>query len=103
LLADVLRLNKRGRELLEQPEIWLPNTEDGIIEKLEELAEEVAESFNFFVDEEERQAKEGDRTFDPKVAFKSQKGVRKVQREVRSIAKRHQRREGNFLFNVEVL
>ena len=101
LLADVIRLNKRGKELLEQPEIWLPNTEDGVVAKLEELVEEVAESFNFFVEEEERQADEDNRSFDPKVAFKSQKGVRKVQREVKAIAKRHQRREGDFLFDVE--
>jgi hypothetical protein len=101
LLADVVRLNKRGKELLDQPEIWLPNTEDAVASKLGELAEEVAESFNFFVEEEERQADEGDKTFDPKVAFKSQKGVRKVQREVRSTAKRHQRRESDFLFDVK--
>jgi len=101
LLADVLRLNKRGRELLDQPEIWLPNTKDQVSTKLEELAEEVAGSFNFFVEEEERQADESDKIFDPKVVFKSQKGVRKVQREVKSAAKRQQRREKDFLFDIE--
>jgi hypothetical protein len=101
LLADVLRLNKRGVELLDQPEIWLPNTKDAVEAKLAELAEEVAGSFNFFVEEEERQADEGSKAFDPKVVFKSQKGVRKAQREVKSAAKRQQRREKDFLFDVE--
>lgn len=101
LLADVLRLNRRGTELLDQPEIWLPNTEEAVEDKLGELAEEVAGSFNFFVEEEERQADENGKTFDPKVVFKSQKGIRKVQREVKSAAKRQQRRDKDFLFDTK--
>lgn len=101
LLADVLRLNKKGTELLEQPGIWLPNTKKDVEAKLAELAEEVTGSFNFFVEEEQRQASESGGTFDPKVAFKSQAGVRKAQREVKQGAKRQQRREKDFLFDVE--
>lgn len=100
LLADVLRLNKRGAELLDQPEIWLPNTKEAVKAKLEELAEEVAGSFNFFVEEEERQANETKKTFDPKVVFKGQKNVLKARREVKSAAKRQHRRDKDFLFDV---
>lgn len=101
LLADVLRLSRRGAELLDQPEIWLPNTKEAVKAKLEELAEEVAGSFNFFVEEEERQVSETKKTFDPKVAFKGQKSVLKARREVKSAAKRQHRRDKDFLFDVE--
>lgn len=101
LLADVLRLNKRGGELLEQPEIWLPNSDAQVRGKLDELAEEVAGSFNFFVEDEERQAGENGTTFDPKVAFKSQPAVTKAQREVKTAARRQQRRAKDFFFDVE--
>jgi AIPR protein len=103
LLADVLRLNKAGKELLEEPEKWLPDRAPAVSEKLGELAVEVADSFNFFVEEEQRQANEGVVHFDPKTAFKSRKGVRRAQLEVKKEAKRQQRRDKRFLFNVSPL
>lgn len=100
LLADVLRLNKRGRELLDEPEKWLPDTTQPVVEKLADLAGEVTDSFNFFVEEEQRQATDDGKRFDPKTVFKSRSGVRRAQQEVKKTAKRQQRREGSFLFDV---
>jgi hypothetical protein len=101
LLADILRLNKDGTELLAHPEVWLPDTEIQVGEKLAELAEEVAGSLNFFVEDEERQAAKEGKTFDPKVAFKSQPAVSRAQREVKTAARRQQRRAKDFFFDVE--
>ncbi len=100
LLADVLRLNKRGRELLDEPERWLPGAGAQVAAKLADLATEVTESFNFFVEEEQNQALESGGRFDPKTVFKSRKGVTRAQQEVKKAANRQQRREKDFLFDV---
>lgn len=100
LLAELLRLSKRGQALLKEPGGWLPSLAASVDEKAGELTDEVIESLNFFVEEEQAQAAAQEESFDPKVAFKSRGGVRKIRQEVIKAAKRQQKRDREFLFNI---
>lgn len=98
LLAQVLRESERGKELLEEPNRWLPEVTDAVSEELRILAREVVESVNFHV-EAEREEKGED--YDPKVAFKSHEGVRNAEHEVLRDTRRHARRDKNYLFDIQ--
>jgi hypothetical protein len=101
LVAELLRLSKLGEQLLESPEKWLPTLSAAVQDKAGELADEVIESVNFFVEEEQAQAAKQDKTFDPKIAFKRRDGVRRVRQEVVKSAKRQQKRDKKFLFAIK--
>ncbi len=98
LVASLLRESDRGRELIESPERWLPELESAVREAMARLAQEVVDSVNFYVEEEERE--KGD-AFDPKVVFKSQRGVNGVENEVMRFSRRQARRDESYLFDVE--
>lgn len=101
LLAELLGLSAQGGRLLENPEKWVPDLTAAVEQKTGDLADEVIESVNFFVEEEQAQASSQGKTFDPKIAFKSQAGVRKVRQEVVKGARRQQKRDKTFLFDVK--
>jgi hypothetical protein len=98
LLAQVLRESDEGRDLVEDPQRWLPELQAAVREGLTRLAEEVVDSVNFFIEEEEREKAEA---FDPKVVFKSQRGVNEVENEVLRFSRRQARRDKAYLFEVE--
>lgn len=100
LTATVLRENDPGRRLLAEPERWLPGRQAGTEKALKRIASEVVDSVNFFVKKEREEAEDQEQAFDPKTVFKSQKGVRDVEREVKRDAKRHVERDPGFLFQV---
>jgi hypothetical protein len=97
LLAQLLRESEVGRELLEAPGRWLPEKEQEVREGLLRIAREVVDSVNFHVDEETREQADA---FDPKVAFKSQRGVSELENEVVRFGRRQARRDDAYLFDV---
>jgi hypothetical protein len=100
LLSGVLRESPQGQVLLDEPERYLPDLRDVVEEALTGLAQEVAESTNDFVANEEAEAAERDETYDPKVAFKSRSGVQKLESEVIRLSKRLAQRDDSYFFQV---
>lgn len=100
LLAELLQLSARGKELLRNPKEWLPKRTAAVEKKLGKLADEVTDSINFFVEDEQQQAADQGKSFDPKIAFKRRSGVRGARQEALKAAKREQRRRKNLFFNV---
>lgn len=98
LLAEVLRLSERGHELIETPERWLPELTSEITEILEVLAGDVVENINYHI--EQQREVQGDE-FDPKVTFKSQRGVAAAQHDVTRDAKAVARKDADYLFNLD--
>jgi hypothetical protein len=97
LVAQLLRESDRGRQLLAAPNRWLPELAPAVREAIARLASEVVDSVNFYIDEEERE--KGD-AFDPKVVFKSQRGVSDMENEVLRFSRRQARRDEQYLFDV---
>lgn len=98
LLVQVLRQSDLGAQMVNSPERWLPELIEPVREKLTSLAQEVVESVNFYLEEEQREKAE---LFDPKVVFKSQAGVRDVENQVLRLSRRLAEREAGYLFNIE--
>jgi hypothetical protein len=96
LLGHVLALSPTGELLLAQPARWLPGQTDEVLAALTVLAEDVADSVNFHVGEQEND----DPTYDPKVAFKSKTGVDKLHHDVISHSKRQAKRANDYLFRI---
>jgi len=101
LLVQVLRESDLGKQLVEEPERWLPDLRDAVVEALTALAEDVVVSINFFVETREQEAVEKDEIFDAKVIFKSQSGVRDVEHELIRTTRHVARRNAEYLFTVE--
>lgn len=100
LLARALDETDDGKQLLANPARWLPAHEVVVVKKLAVLAEELIESVNFFIQEEETEAKERNTSFDPKTAFKSRKEIERLQdaasRDLRRVAKK----DTSFMFDM---
>lgn len=92
-----------GELILETPERWLPEQADAVDKAVTGLAHEVIESINFYVKSEAREALERGSDFDPKILFKSQKGVDAVEREVLRDSRRHAERDIDCLFKVKAV
>jgi len=95
-----LERTDEGRGLLNDPQRWIPGKLSEVRKALADLLEEIVESVNFYIQEEV--ADKGD-SFDPKVTFKSQEGVRAVENAVGRDIRRTIKRPGGdaFLFSVE--
>lgn len=100
LLGLQLQRTPEGTKLLDEPHRWLPDQLNNVCAALSELLEEIVESVNFYIQEEV--ADKGD-SFDPKVTFKSQDGVRAVEHAVDRDIRRTIKRPGGdaFLFSVK--
>lgn len=100
LLGMQLQRTDEGTGLLDDPQRWLPGKLSDVQAALSELLEEIVESVNFYIQEEV--ADKGD-SFDPKVTFKSQDGVRAVEHAVDRDIRRTIKRPGgdSFLFSVK--
>ena len=103
LLAVLLRAFEQGRGLLESPERWLPERLDEVIGECSDLADDVVESLNFFVESREGEAVESGTLFDPKVVFKSKVGVQSLERDVLQQARRSIRRDTSYGFHIPPL
>jgi hypothetical protein len=101
LLAQTLRETEQGRELLENPQRFLPDQRAEVEESLTALAREVADSINAFVQSEQNEAEEQDRVYDPKVAFKSRTGVQSLEQEVLRLGRRLAQRDETFFFQID--
>jgi hypothetical protein len=97
LLAEALRLSERGAELIEHPERWLPDLTSEVTRILEILASDVVENVNYHI-EQQREAQGDD--FDPKVVFKSQRGVSAAQHDISRDAKAVARKDPDYLFSL---
>jgi hypothetical protein len=100
LLGKVLAETDEGRGLLEEPERWLPDRLPEVRAGLAGLIDEVVQSVNFYINEEERERREQGDEFDPKVTFKSQSGVRGVENVVLRDSRRLAMRDPTYLFTV---
>jgi AIPR protein len=94
LVGELLRQNDAGAQLLDTPELFLPDRRDEIVEELDRLAEFVVDEINYFVQSREESRRDDPEAapFDPKTTFKSQAGVREVERQavqaMKAIARR---------------
>ena len=100
LLATLLGTFTEGQDLLEHPERWLPDKLAEVVEALGELADDVVESLNFFVENREDEAAKAGTLFDPKVVFKSKSGVQPLERDVLVQARRSTRRDPDYGFHI---
>jgi hypothetical protein len=98
LISQTLDESELGQTLQEHPQRWLPAQSRAVDKALKRMATEVVDSVNYFVDAERQEKGEA---FDPKTVFKSQQGVRKVEREVRRDSRRHAERDPSYLFKVK--
>jgi len=96
LVCVVLRINDAGTKLLEDPEAWLPEEEAAIVAALNSIAGEVIESANYHVQIE----RQNDEDYDPKVVFKSQRGVSRLEVDVERDGRRQSVRSDSYLFTV---
>jgi AIPR protein len=101
LLAEVLRETEQGQALLETPDRFLPDQRADVEQALTSLALEVAESTNAYVENEETEAAENNRIYDPKVAFKSRSGVQRLQQEVVRLGRRLARSDPSYFFQID--
>ena len=98
LLAEVLRLTEKGSQLIEAPERWLPDLTAEVKASLTVLAGDVVENVNYHI--EQQRESEGEE-FDPKVVFKSQKGVSAAQHDITRDAKAVARKDSDYLFQLD--
>lgn len=101
LLSKTISESTRGQELFEHPELWLPGKLAEVTKALESHLAEIVDSVNFFVTEEETESRAAGRDFDPKVTFKSQVGVQKVENAVLRDYRRLIKRDSEYLFEIE--
>ena len=100
LLALLTSSFSEGEAFIAEPQRWLPDKRDEVLDALGELADEVIDSVNFYVESKEEEAAEGGTTFDPKVAFKSKSGVQPLERDVLQMSRRAARRDPSYGFHV---
>lgn len=100
LLAKLLSTTDEGAELLANPQRWLPGALDEVRTSLGELADDVVDSVNFYVDSREEEATEKASLFDPKTVFKSRSGVLPLERDVLQQARRLRRRDSSYGFSI---
>lgn len=96
LVCKILDLSEPGRQLQSEPQRWLPEQYDAIVNSLALIAADVVESVNFHVGEEALERQD----FDPKVEFKSRAGVARVEHEVLRQSRRQAQRDSTYLFQV---
>lgn len=101
LLGQIVRETEQGRALLDSPERFMPDLRAEVEEALTTLAQEVAESTNAYVENEETEAAENNRVFDPKVAFKSRTGVQRLEQEVVRLGRRLARSDSSYFFQID--
>jgi AIPR protein len=95
LVAEVCQLSDEGRALFAEPERWLPGQETVVLNQLQDIAAEVVDSVNFYVESE----LDTNADLDPKVLFKSKSGVQQLQNDVLRHARREAKRS-SYLFDV---
>jgi hypothetical protein len=98
LIGQVLRQSDLGKLLLDEPERWLPRQAAEVRDALQQIAADVINSMNFYVDG--RLAELGDQ-FDVKTVFKSAAGVRPMEADVINATRRQARRDATYLFSIE--
>lgn len=101
LLGLLISSFPEGQSFMETPERWLPAKKGEVLEAVGELADEVIDSLNFYVESKEEEAAESGTTFDPKVAFKSKAGVQPLERDVLQMSRRAARRDPSYGFHVD--
>lgn len=81
-----------------RPGLLLPARTDTVKAKIAELASDVIDEVNFYVEQE---LEEEATSFDPKVAFKSKIGVARLEKDVLKSAKKSARKNSDYLFDVK--
>ncbi len=101
LLSATIEEASLGRELIAHPDRWLPVKRDEVVAALDKQLAEVIDSVNFFIGEEETDSQGRGEVFDPKVTFKSQAGVERVQNAVLRDYRRLIKRDHAYIFDVQ--
>lgn len=97
LVGQVLRQSELGTQLLNEPQRWVPNQETEVMEALRQIAADVINSMNYYV---EGRLDELGEQFDVKTVFKSGAGVRPMEADVINATRRQARRDTTYLFNI---
>jgi len=100
LIAVLLRTTDDGKDMLAAPEGWIATAREATLDALDELADDVVESLNFYIETREVEAAEEGSLFDPKTVFKSRSGVQLLERDVLQQARRSVRRDTTYGFRV---
>lgn len=100
LTAELLRESPEGSDLLAAPERWLPDLDAEVFAKVSELVGEAIESLHGYIQNEEIDRKNTGEDFDPKVHFKSERGVSAATTEVLRMARRLAVRDSDYFFNI---
>lgn len=100
LLVQAVAESERGQGLLEDPGRWLPEKLSEVSAALASILDEIVDSVNFYIEEEESDQREKGLDFDPKVAFKSQGGVQKIENMVLRDYRRLAKRDRSYHFGV---
>jgi len=90
ILAQLLRQSQEGKDLLAAPQRWLPDLRDAVSVALRDEAKSIVDLVNGYIAE---QIKERGDEFDPKIVFKNENEIGRVERDVlnfsRRLAERH--------------
>lgn len=97
LVADLLRQSPSGVELLDKPELWLPERIDEVTAWLVDRARDVAININDYVADAAATAQADGDDFDAKTVFKSSSGVAPLRREIITVSRRLNSRDPGYL------
>lgn len=97
VLGQLLRQNQRGQELLDKPEKWLPDLRDAVLAALKAQVESIVDLINSYIAD---QIKERGDQFDPKIVFKNEGEIGKVERDVLNFSRRLVERHPEYQFDV---
>lgn len=104
LVARLVAMTPLGDEFLAAPGRWLPEAETEVRDVLATLTSQVISSIDLYLEDRKEQATEDD-PFDPKVVFKSSKGVRDLRGQTegaaRLIAKEAEKRSQLYGFHID--
>ena len=103
LIGRLLAESEHGAELLDSPSRWLPDSRSEVAAKLAVFADFVVDEINYFLTlrDDERAEDPTMPPFDPKTTFKSQTGVRHLERQVVQAIKALARRpDSDILFGL---
>jgi hypothetical protein len=97
VIAQLIRESERGQQLLAEPQRWLPDLKGAVMDALGQQAVSVIDLVNGYIEE---QLKERGDTFDPKIVFKNEGEISKVERDVMTFSRRLVAKDPSYRFDV---
>jgi hypothetical protein len=97
VLAQLLRQNEHGQQLLAAPQRWLPDLRGAVFDALKAQAESIVDLINSYIAD---QIKDRGDQFDPKIVFKNEQEIGKVERDVLNFSRRLAEKYPGYQFDV---